>query len=127
VPLVGTCGKLPTKFTLGNLALLRGRTIDDVLRESVLEYSKRLNINNTTELAAYLGKLSVDVTKVNARFADLENLMQRRHIIVHQADRNDARGRGQHRARSLHPARVDTWAAAVDEFGEAFFVTLAAL
>jgi hypothetical protein len=43
-------------------------------------------------------------------------MFARRHHIVHQADRNEAPGQGQHRARSINVGTVTGWVNATSVF-----------
>ena len=106
----------PEKFLLGQLAIHRHKTVQELIQESVDGYASILNVNNTRDLAELLKKLAIETKSVNQRFADLEALMARRHQIVHQADRNDTPGTGNHWATSLSTPMVNNWIEAVDEF-----------
>lgn len=123
IPLVGA----KERFTLGELTNHRGKTVDDVIAESVLTYLERSNYNSTREIASFLTSIGVDVARVNGRFADIDALMQRRHIIVHQADRNPQRGRGVHRARHITVHMLRNWIDAVRAFGASLEPELRAL
>jgi RiboL-PSP-HEPN len=80
------------KFVLGQLVQHRGKTVDDLLRESVSEYLSRSNYNNTTEIALLLTRLGFKPEEHNERFAEIDQMIQRRHQIVHRADRVDESG-----------------------------------
>jgi hypothetical protein len=124
IPLVGQ-GANPKKFLLGELASHRGKRIDDLLSESVNAYLEQSNYNSTTEISKLLQSVGVDIATVNARFADLQALMERRHQIVHRADRQqEVRGSGDHEIRPINKDTVRGWAAAVLEFGTALFARL---
>lgn len=79
----------PEKFLLGRLAAHRGKTVDEVIRESVEQHLSRSNYNNSREIAALLRNIGVDTSWLDTSFADLDAMMQRRHQIVHRADRVD--------------------------------------
>lgn len=115
VPLVGIEGR-PEKFLLGALVEHRRKRVSELIRESVDAHLSRVNYNSTEEVAALLRSVGIDPGRVNGRFRDLEALMQRRHHIVHQADRNPERGRGQHWAQSIGRHTVRRWIEAVEEF-----------
>lgn len=104
-----------TKFQLGDLADHRGKTVDELIAESVantLEYS---NYNNSTEVASLLRSVGVDPTVVEDLFTDLDALMIRRHNIVHRADENDKKGSGHHWAKPINTGTVEAWVGTVDE------------
>lgn len=119
VPLVGISDHgRPEKFFLGKLAMHRGKSIQDLIAESVSAHVSNFTINNTTDLSGFLRKIGVEPGTVNQYFPVLSELIARRHHIVHQADRNDVPGQGHHRARQLNPNTVTSWLDAVGHFVE---------
>lgn len=117
VPLVGTerSGR-PEKFLLGKLAAHRGKTVDDVIKESVEQHLEYSNYNNASDIAALLGKIGVRVDAVESTFANLEKIIKRRHQIVHRADRVQSSGSGHHYARSINPNQVRSWVGVTKDF-----------
>ena len=113
-------GVRPEKVLLGKLAGHRGKTVDALIRESVTEHLSRSNYGNTAEIAATLRIVGVDTAGVNRTFPTLDELMRRRHNIVHRADENVARGRGQFRAMTISMATVIEWVDAVQSFAAEF-------
>ena len=110
VPLVGGGGSA-AKFSLGELAEHRGKSVHELIDESVRHYLDTwVNFSSTDQISAWLKDLDIRVDQVNGRFGDLQQLMERRHHIVHQADR------GLHGPRPLKHSEVENWADAVDEF-----------
>ena len=63
-------------------------------------------------LALERSGIELDVLSPFAR--DIYVLMQRRHWIVHRADRNDRSGPGHHEARSISLSNVRNWRAHVE-------------
>lgn len=117
VPLVGlTEHSRPEKFFLGKLANHRQKTVQELINESVRSYLGSFTVNNTTDISGFLRKISVDPDAVSHEFAQLTELISRRHHIVHQADRNDIPGRGNHRARGINPDDVARWLGATTRF-----------
>lgn len=86
IPLAGLSGR-PDKFHLGKLVHHKGKSVDEVLRESVSEHLDRSNFNSTQELALLLEKLGFDVAEHSQEFPLINHMIQRRHYIVHRADR----------------------------------------
>lgn len=113
VALVGIAGR-PSNFPLGKLAQFRGRTVEEVIKDSVSEHLNRKSYNNVGELVAALTRIGVTAPNLNQFAADLAALIDRRHHIVHQADREGGQGAGRHQARSLSRQRVETWLRAVE-------------
>jgi hypothetical protein len=110
VPLKGiTDAGRPVKFLLGSLAVHRGKSVDQLIGESVRDYLERSNYNNTTEIAGLLLNIGISVTEVNETFPQLEKMMSRRHQIVHRADRTETKGKGKQYAKSIRAAEVEKW------------------
>ncbi len=125
VPLVG-CDKGGREpwCDLSDLARHRGKTVDDVLVESVTAYLDDSNFNHPGQIEAVLGRLSVSPAALNPYRSLLGPMMARRHWIVHRADRNDLAGSGQYAARSLSSTTVRGWRDAVRGFGADFLAML---
>ena len=117
-------GEDPGRYTLGQLAKHRGRTVDDVIERSVRAYLERSNFNNVSQVASALGRSGIAAVPLKVHASDLESMMRRRHWIVHRADRNRAQGQGQFAALSLHPSTVKAWVASVEAFGRAVLALL---
>jgi len=114
IPIVGS--QRPDKSLLGRLASHRGKSVDDVIAESVDKYLERSNYNSTTEVSQLLERIGVDTSAVSHLFPTMAEIMDRRHQIVHRADREDRPGRGFHRARSIGRRALGRWIEAVLEF-----------
>jgi hypothetical protein len=111
VPLVGQ-GRYPKKFHLGALAGHREKAVQQLIKESVDAYLDTLSFNSTTDIANWLEGLDIEGGLVNRRFSDLDQLMSRRHHIVHQADK----GEGHLGAYPITPEELASWKDVVDEF-----------
>jgi hypothetical protein len=108
------------KFYLGHLTPFRRLKIQTLIDQSIAQYlDSSSNFNNTNDMSKFLSGVKVGINLVNAKFPELTALMDRRHHIVHQADRNDRAGPGHHRALSLGAGMVERWADAVEEFAGA--------
>lgn len=107
------------KVLLGDLAAHRGKTVDQLIDASIINYLEHSNYNNTDEVSAILTKVGVDISKVNSTFSPLQDMMLRRHQIVHRADRQDqVSGSGDHAIRGINKQTVRDWATAVKNFGD---------
>lgn len=117
VPLVGlnTHGR-PEKFFLGALASHGEKTVQEVIRESVIASLVRETYNDTKEISKLLKSICLQTDELNSQFAVLNDMMSRRHQIVHRADANPNPGTGNHHANSIGIKKVKEWAAAVEEF-----------
>ncbi|WP_413704966.1 hypothetical protein [Pseudomonas sp. Pseusp16] len=107
------------KFSLGDLSAHRGKAVDTVISESVHGYLERSNYNNVDEVASLLTSIGVSLPNVNAQFTQLAQVMSRRHLIVHRADRDETGGRGNHSVRSIGNINVSNWINGVESFGTA--------
>ena len=118
IPLTGTSdiGRR-TKFELGELSNFRGRTIDEVIEMSIKEYLGTLSYNNTADIASSLTSISVNVTEeIRELFPRLNEMILRRHNIVHRADRDMEPGVGRHRIKSIGLRQVNGWKNTLDKF-----------
>ena len=98
VPLAGVSrSERAEKFYLGKLLQHRGRTVDDVIRESVSQHMEYSTFNNVTEVMSFLDSIGVKVKedmksplqlRLNSDIPEmLDSMMRRRHHIVHRADK----------------------------------------
>lgn len=115
IALVGL-GPNPKKFFLGELDAHRGKSVDELITESVNEHLERSNYNSTQEIALLLQAIGVNTSRINGSFQILDQVMARRHQIVHRADRDETPGRGNHNVRSIGSTQVRSWADAVEKF-----------
>ncbi len=120
VPLIGTSKGRPEKFFLGKLAQYRGKKVEEVLRESVEAHLESASYTSVEEFCAFLKRVGLSPKHFKEHFKELASLMDRRHHIVHQADRNDGRGSGHHSARSLGRNQVRTWIRTVQGICQGF-------
>lgn len=112
------------KVTLADLLAHRGKTVDDLIRESVLAHLERASFNNVGDVKRALERSNLDRALVDSHITSLASMMARRHLIVHRADRQDVGGSGNHGATSLGTATVDVWKAAVQSFCESVVAQL---
>ena len=110
IPLAGTgtAGR-PEKVLLGQLRQHRGKSVDELIEQSIEAHLERSNYNNSKEVAGLLDRLDLPVEPVRRFLSDLDKMMARRHQIVHRADCTSQGGRGRHVARSLRVASVEKW------------------
>jgi hypothetical protein len=95
IPLCGTSPtNRPQKFSLVELGKYRGKTVDELIEESIEEYLNRTSFNSSRDIAGTLEKLGIDLYSLLQYFPTLDEMISRRHQIVHQADREDDSGNG---------------------------------
>jgi len=103
-PLAGSDRKRPEKFSLGALAKHRGTSVDELIRQSVVDYLDRWsNFNDLGEVKKALVLCGIDNDLIEGHdFGYLPAMIARRHNIVHKADRNGIRqGQGHHTTKSI--------------------------
>jgi hypothetical protein len=87
IPIAGSSDPLRAdKFFLGRLSQHREKTVDELIKASVIEHVGRRSFSDTDEVCGLLKSLSFDVKKIKAELPMIESLMQRRHQIVHRSD-----------------------------------------
>jgi hypothetical protein len=116
IPLAGT--KRGTRVGLQELAGFRGRTVDEVIADSVKEHLEKSNDNHPGDVKSTLEQIGLDPRIVDGYSAELAAMMTRRHWIAHRADRNTRRGAGHHPTKSLPSLAVSRWIDAVEQFGQ---------
>lgn len=85
IPYVGSKRNPDKKFSLLELAQFKGKTVDEVVSESVEEYLETKSFSNTTQVAGWLQRFKVEVD-VEFYSPFVAELMERRHRIAHAAD-----------------------------------------
>ena len=115
VPLVGGTA---LKFNLGGLAAHRGKSVDELIKESTDASLERSNYNNPGEVTSLLQALGLNTAPLVAFMSTLDQAMKRRHQIVHRADANPnpQPGRGNHRVASITPLTLDGWTTNTEQF-----------
>lgn len=113
---IAIVGGTNTKFHLGNLAAHRGKTVDEVIKESVDASLERSNYNNCDEVVGLLVSIGLDPAPLQHYMPSLETAIKRRHQIVHRADANPGTGRGRHKVSSISPKNLDDWIVNLDAF-----------
>ncbi|MEW5943719.1 MAG: HEPN domain-containing protein [Pseudomonadota bacterium] len=117
IPLIGiTQSGNPEKFFLGRLVEHRGKSIDDVIEESLTAYLERTSFTSANDLSYWLSVLGVDLKIVHRDLPKIEAMMKRRHHIVHRGDKSDEVGPGKQYARSLNAKLVQDWNTTVNTF-----------
>lgn len=126
IPIVGDKGTIdgialpdndgrPKQFLLGQLLQYRAQTVDALINDAVARHMQRVSFNDTTDICSWMQKVSIS-TDGFAAYEKLNNMIVRRHKIVHEADTNPQLGRGYHHATSINLATVSAWRDAVVTF-----------
>ncbi len=115
VPLVGFSPiSRPLKFSLKNLIKHKRKTVEGLINESIDEYLDRISFNSTTDIANALKKSGIDISKLRKYFSQLNEMIERRHRIVHRADRIGIPGNTE--LCSINSTSVEDWVKAVCAF-----------
>lgn len=116
IPLVetGVTGR-PEKFFLGKLVAHRGKSVDEVIEMSVAAHLARSTYNDTTEVASLLKSLGMNPAAVSMHFPALDQLIRRRHQVVHRADLSDDNPEIPDHLRPISLDEVKDWQHAVKE------------
>jgi hypothetical protein len=118
-------GKKPrTTFLLDDLVPHRGRTVDEVIARSVSASLEESNFNHPGEVERVIERIGLPRTLLDPYRDKLGPMMQRRHWIVHRADRNTVAASGNSLPRSLEQAAVENWHSALEGFATALLATL---
>ena len=73
----------------------------------------RSTFNSTQEIATAIKRCGLEVWTIEKLFPKLDQLIKRRHQIVHRADKLPKLGAGKQHAESLSPVDVKIWLGAV--------------
>lgn len=85
VPYFGGDGRA-TKLSLGVLARYKGQSIDEYIQNSVNQYLDRKTFSSVTDIASDFRELSVNLERLGEYLPCLEQVIERRHQIVHRLD-----------------------------------------
>jgi hypothetical protein len=106
------------RLTVCDLRKYMGRSIDDLIDETITDHLNKKSYNHIEDLTRFLQAIGVKTDPYKAHFPSLSNLIKRRHHIVHQADKQSATVQGKWRATEINVTTVQTWIAAVRGFGD---------
>jgi hypothetical protein len=101
------------KITLADLVLHRGKSVADLVQESIDAHLERSSFNHVGDIKTALARSGVDARSVAPYEGALAAMMSRRHQIVHRADMPQVFGSGRRAATPLALATVEAWIAAV--------------
>lgn len=79
-------GKYKEKITLSELIQYRGKTVDEIVTESIQETLSCTSFNDYQDIVFWSKKIRIDLDKFNEK-EKLNKLIRRRHKIVHKADK----------------------------------------
>lgn len=82
---LGSVGNRKDKITLGGLIKVREKTVAQLITESIQESLSFTSFNNYQDIVSWSKKIKIDLSEFNEQ-EKLNNLIHRRHKIVHEAD-----------------------------------------
>lgn len=120
-------GKSDGKGRIGleELARHRGRTVDELITNSVDAYLEKSNYNHPGDVKRLLVQCGLSEKLVAPFAGPLGTMMNRRHWIVHRVDRNYNQGSGQHLAKSLGKNNLILWIETTQGLGHAILTAAA--
>ncbi len=113
IPLTGTRGRAQN-FRLGSLKRHFDKSVEQVVQESVDEHLERCTFNNKTEVKQFLEKLGIRVDGDDLEA--INEMMQRRHLIAHRADRLPAADSAVYARQPISATQVLRWVGATNSF-----------
>ncbi|MFA5260048.1 MAG: HEPN domain-containing protein [Candidatus Omnitrophota bacterium] len=99
----------PEKFNLGDLAKFKGKTIDEVIKKSVEEHLDRKSYNCVNDIITALKLFGLDPDNYRKYYSQFNDMITRRHQIVHRGDRVKKPGRGKQYAETIRLNTVEEW------------------
>lgn len=111
------------KFTMEDIFQHRDLKVQYLIEKSVKDYLNHQSYNKPSDVADAINSCNLEVTEdIRDLFPTINQLMLRRHHIVHRADRNENTGRGHHKYNSLNLNQVKVWINSIDQL--ASFLTI---
>ena len=114
ISLVGNEGR-NEKFYLGELMVHSDLTINQLIQASVREHMSKTSFNNYTDLVSWLRKIHIDISSFQSdKIEKINNMIKRRHKIVHEVYTNPMSGKGHHCAQPIGLPTVNAWIETVE-------------
>lgn len=108
-----------TKFSFQDLFKYKSLKVESLIEQSVKNHLDYESYNKTSDIITAIESCGLQVTEeIRRLFPTISELMERRHHIVHRADRNYKDGSGHHRYNSLNLRQVNSWIGAIDNLAE---------
>ena len=111
-PISLKAGKKAEKLFLSDLANYRGKTIDEIIRESILETMQLKSFNNEEEIRSWCSKLGITLENFSG-MREVNAAVHRRHKIVHEADID--RDANSQRLQPISPGNITPWIKAYED------------
>jgi hypothetical protein len=102
------------KLTLKELEKYRGSSVAEVLDKSIDAFLSNLSFNNSNDVADILSRLKIPQDKLQRHYPALNQLMERRHKIVHEADLK--RTQTGYELEKIDIPNIEVWLNAIEQF-----------
>ena len=109
ISLLNKTKKSPQKFTMADLVQHKDMTVADLIQKSMEDQLCLVSFNKYSEVCAWLDTIGVSLEAFK-RQELIENLIKRRHAIVHEVDKNGVSGK----TTSISAGTVRSWREAVE-------------
>jgi len=109
--------KTEQKVSLSRIAEYRDKTVNELIKDVIDEYLGRKTYNNSGEIKTALKALAIEIP--DNVISDTEPTMQRRHKIVHRADRSEKESGEIGSITKIQPSQVSRWISEVERFVDA--------
>ncbi len=109
ISLPGYAQKRAQKFTLRDLAQYKNEQVSDLIQSSIESQLSLVSFNQYSEICSWLSKNGISLTQFKSQSL-IENLIKRRHKIVHEVDLNKKTDKTE----SIKASTVRSWREAVE-------------
>jgi hypothetical protein len=118
ISLLGMPGRAE-KFFLSNLAAHRGKTVNQLIAESVEAHLNKRSFSNTDDISQLLESVGVPINEVGKYYQSLSELMRKRHDIVHTGDLKPTDKPGERDTKLIDPNKIKEWSEIIVRFTSA--------
>jgi hypothetical protein len=117
IPLAGAAkSERREKFALGSLDAHRGKTVDQLIDDSVQRYLSAKSINSCADVDKLLQQSGLEARPFRRLYPPLNQMMKRRHRIVHEGDLAGATARVSEAWGIADTLQLTIWLLAVPAF-----------
>jgi hypothetical protein len=115
ISLLGSRGRTE-KFSLGELAAHRDKTVKQLIAESVEAHFNKRSFSNTDQISQVLESVGVPIGEVGNFYPCLGELMAKRHDIVHEGDLKPSNKPGERDTKPIDPNKIKEWSETLTNF-----------
>ena len=113
--------RAPLKISMGYLAQHRGKGVNELINQSIQKHLDMSSYSSIEDIVSLLRSIDVEATPLESHFSSISAMIERRHQIVHRADRVEAQGSGNHQIQTIKASDVTKWIESVKSFHTALF------